>query len=138
MFEHKCDKCDLVIERGQGSRMYVVNDQGERKICPHPAEVSAIAQTLNIDKEDVAMWLSGKRDKLDKNTKELLSNRVGLSSKAICFDCATVFDIDLKRDERTCPKCHSKNIKPAPEAVGEQCPKCHEGTFRVNSTKSTT
>ncbi len=114
--------------------MYVEGDDGERKICPHPAEPSAISQILKINREDVIAWLTDKNAQINQQAKELLEERVGFNSKCVCFECVSAFDIDLKKDERKCPNCQSENLKSASEAVGEDCPKCHQGTIEAKGT----
>lgn len=116
--KYKCNECSFSLQSGWGGYMYVIDENGERKACPHPDEPYL-----------------------------LLKTRTGFNSYCICLDCFNQFDLDIgddekvesswkysygainKRDERYCPKCNSPNVKTVLEMIGELCPVCRKGTI---------
>jgi hypothetical protein len=123
--------------------MYVVNDEGERVICPHPCESITVERVLG-------KGLS----------RRVLDSRTGFESHCVCVDCLHQFEADLghlpellegagrlKRwhllswggvredhDERVCPRCGSATVRTARELVDQPCPSCKQGTFVEQST----
>jgi len=55
--------------------------------------------------------------------------RIGEWSHCLCFACLHVFDLDLHRDVKCCPKCGSLDVKSTRGAVGCRCPRCGKGTI---------
>lgn len=64
-------------------------------------------------------------DPIHKDYKYRL--RTGFNSHCICLNCLNQFDLDLKKDERQCPKCNPNEVYSELEMVGRECPKCHNG-----------
>jgi hypothetical protein len=132
--EFKCNKCDFSLPRGWGGYMYVLSENGERLVCPHPAEYSKIKQVLgHIPSE------------------EEIKQKTGFNSYCVCLDCLHQFELDLgknetanpwrenysaqtPRDKRQCPECHSTDVKTEYELIGEPCPKCRKGKIKKIST----
>lgn len=134
IFKYKCSKCRFRLPDGCGTGLYVVNDRGERIICPHPAEDRFVKEAL------------GER----ASSLEVVRERTGFISECVCLDCLHQFDADLgevgyspyegppekhkrrlkrEKDRRECPKCKSANVKTELEMVGQTCPKCKEGVI---------
>lgn len=125
--------------------MYVIDRNGARIPCPHPAENSTIRKVLG-----------------DGAPGEVIRERIGFNSFCMCLNCLFQCDLDLdlsderaasgqfwltimdeaevdageyqdwpKRlpDERRCPLCSSPDVKTVKELVGEPCPKCKKGAM---------
>jgi len=121
--------------------MYVIDKslwhRGKRICCPHPAERQKVYEVLG------------------KNaSQKLIEARTGYNSDCICQSCLKQFVLDIgddekaadswryhyrylglvehgfiiRRDERKCPYCKSKDVKTVMELVGQPCPKCNVGT----------
>jgi len=95
----------------------VIDDAGERIICPHPGERVTVALVLG-----------------ENASQELIEARTGFHSHCVCADCLHQFQLDVKRDERRCQHCNSRNIQTVRETVGKACPKCKEGTVEEIET----
>lgn len=110
-----CDHCEFELPGGWGGYCYVSAAGGERVVCPHPcaetvAEVTGLSYGEAMD-----------------------AGRVGFNSDCVCQDCLHQFNLDLKRDTRSCPKCASERMHSTLELVGQPCPKCKEGTIERGS-----
>ena len=116
---YNCTKCDLAFHKGFGGYTYVLDDQGKKVVAGHPVEHSIVSEVLGRE----VSW-----DKLHEE------ERVGFNSDCICKDCLEQFEMDVKKEERKCPKCKSGNVATAQELVGQPCPKCKEGTFESQYT----
>lgn len=100
--------------------MYVVDDQGNRIVCPHPVEMETVLGVLGEDAPS-----------------ELIKERTGFNSYWLCLDCLKKFEADLGggvlgnfrkgKDKRECPECKSSNVRTTLELVGEICPRCEKG-----------
>lgn len=131
LLEYKCYDCGFLA--GRNSYMYVIDENGDRVVCPHPSEVETIREVLKVKVVDEAAW-----------------KKVGFNADCICLDCKRKFQLDLgeykesedeydkiiyigkgARDERKCKYCGSKNVKAAAELVGESCPKCGRGRIEI-------
>jgi RNA polymerase subunit RPABC4/transcription elongation factor Spt4 len=97
--------------------MYVIDDQGNRVVCPHPGEFRKAHEVLG-----------------DNYSEEVVAERTGFNSHCLCLDCLTNSDLDMTRDRRECPNCHSQNISTILELVGKQCPKCNDGKIQASFT----
>ena len=133
MYDFKCNKCKFELDGGSGGYIYATGDKGERIVCAHPGEASAVARVLGIKREDIPgffPWLWDAKDATPK-VRELIEKRVGFNSFCICLDCLFEFDLDMKKDEKKCPKCKSENIKPIFELANKPCPKCKKGKIKM-------
>ena len=132
--EYKCDKCRFALPEGWGGYIYVIDDLGERIVCPHPAEDATIRQVLGDDESD-----------------EVIKERTGFNSHCVCLKCLRQFDLDLgdderanpwpqmcgaqfRRDERKCPHCESSRVRTAFEMIDQRCPKCKRGKIEMIDT----
>ena len=136
--EYKCNKCGFGLQPGWGYYFYVEDDNGDRVICPHPAERRYVEEVLG---SNISL--------------ELIRERTGFDSHCVCLDCLHQFRADLgesgwspyedvtipigarlrpEKDTRECPKCKSIKVKTIFESVGEACPKCKEGIMEQTWT----
>lgn len=126
--KYLCDQCGLALPSGWGGYLYVINDAGERIVCPHPGEGFTIAKVLGSDA-----------------SPETVRARIGFNSYCLCCDCLHQFEADIVdesrnvwrdyygtvvgRDPRRCPACGSSLVRTVWELVGRPCPKCETGTI---------
>ncbi len=120
--DYKCNLCGFSLPVGWGGYLYAENDQGERIICRHPSEQYTMREVLG----------ENDYDPIHKDYKCRL--RTGFNSHCICLNCLNQFDLDLKKDERQCPKCNSNDVHSELEMVGRECPKCHNGVIEEDWT----
>ena len=138
--DYKCTKCGFELRKGWGYHFYVEDDNGERILCPHPAEKQFVREVLGVTELVPAV----------------VERRTGFNSHCICLDCLHQFNADLgeggfspyeslenilksikedkprrrqQKDKRECPECRSKNVKTELEMVGQPCPMCKEGVI---------
>lgn len=95
----------------------MIDEHGERIICPHPGELVTVARVLG-----------------ENASQELIEARTGFHSDCVCADCLHQFQLDVRRDERKCQHCNSRNVHTAREMIGKVCPKCNEGTVEEIET----
>jgi len=125
IFEFRCDHCGFELPTGWGGYMYVVNDQGERIVCPHPCEDLTVREVLGPNA-----------------SRQLTRQRTGFNSYCVCLDCLHQCELDLgnegclffffvrqPRDLWSCPHCRSRKIRTVDELTGEPCPECQVGTI---------
>lgn len=149
IFKFKCNKCDFAFPEGWGHIIYVKDENGNKITCAHPGEEYDIAKVLKIDTKKVSDWLMSRafeaRKKFDwkkgfegyydnilsenNEINKLIIERTGLFYDCVCSDCLQQFGLDIKKEERKCPKCGSVNVKTAREMINQNCPKCKEGTI---------
>lgn len=142
--EYKCNECGFSLPSGWGGYTYVLDENGARILCPHPAESETVSRVLG---ESVGY--------------EAAAERVGFNSHCVCRSCLEQCDLDLDDwsalrgalwlrlgfgeeieadqslyedwptrvpDERRCPSCGSTDVRTVSEMVRERCPKCGIGT----------
>ncbi len=119
--------------------MYVKDDEDKKVICRHPVESYAIAKTLKISEHDARAWLMGAYNKIPERiipeeTIKLINERTGFDSDCLCSDCLSQFRIDVKKEEKKCPRCSSLNVKTQEEMINQPCPKCKEGRIQAIDT----
>lgn len=143
--EYKCNKCGFTLPRGWGGYMYVMDEDGKRLPCPHPAESSKIAAVLGLKEGKVGICYQSKggfyasvsrllsKQEAQKILK-LFNKRIGFNSHCICLKCLVQFELDINKDKRKCPICGSKNIKTELELIGQPCPKCKKGIMEEVKT----
>ena len=115
---YHCSRCDFALPSGWGSYMYVIDDLGNRIVCPHPGEGFIVACVLGPDA-----------------SRDLVKERTGHNSHCVCRACLCQFGADLicrhgddrGRDPRVCPQCGSEDVRTVEELVGRRCPKCKVG-----------
>jgi len=118
--------------------MYVLDDTGQRVICPHPGEYFVAGLVLGFSRDEAAAahlhvdlvkkwwWSPRKRREFEERVKLLISH-TGFLTDMVCCDCQSEFSIDLTRDVRECPTCHSTNVFSVTKMPGKQCPACKLG-----------
>ncbi len=133
-YNYECDRCEFSIPTSWGGHTYVIDDEGNRVVCPHPGEMYTIQKVLGPD-----------------ITKDMIRDRTGFNSDCVCLDCLNFMELDLTsedrqfwyksmvvvsepRDERKCTKCGSENVKTADELVEDLCPNCKDGTIEKRDT----
>jgi hypothetical protein len=132
--------------------MYVVDDNGQRLVCPHPGEYHTVIKVLGVETllakreerySNFIRWLrrllglsSGSNlfrsmimARGDENDPlyDLIHQRTGFNSYCLCLDCLQQFKLDIEKDNRICPVCASNRVKTEEELVGSECPKCGKG-----------
>ncbi len=117
LYEFRCNLCGFSLPTGFGGDLYVSDPAGQRIPCPHPGEFSTIEKILGPNP-----------------SRELVQERTGFLSDAVCQSCLAQFGIDLERDRRRCSQCGSDNVATIEEAVGKRCPKCRKGTIEQIDT----
>ena len=115
----RCSRCRFSLPSGWGGIRYVTDENGQKIICPHPGDFFQIYEVLG-----------------ESASGELVDQRTGFNSDCLCLDCLAKFQIDLKREQRICPKCRSNHVNSVKELVGEPCPKCKDGTVQEIETGS--
>lgn len=141
---YSCSNCDFSLGSWE-SIIYVIKDNGERVICPHPFEYLHASIILIQDGHPLGCLSPGAFDKnptfIGGNTKAyniveneltieekmFVRSRTGSMTDCICLDCLINSKFDIARDIRLCNKCGSKNVKTLLEMIGQTCPKCHSG-----------
>ena len=118
--DFRCNKCKFSLPSGWGGYTYVQDDNGERIICPHPAESQTIAEVLGLKENEI--FPPG-----NEEIRMLLKERTGFASNCLCLNCLKTFELDLAKHERRCPECDSYNVRAALEMIGQKCPKCNWG-----------
>jgi len=140
----ECPECGYRLP-GSNSLIYVTDKSGNRIECGHPGEGYSIWRILRTELN----WLQQKlhsnpsnmlghehfKVKLSiiqrmlgfKNICELVDERTGVLYNFICTDCSDTFKLDIQRDVKTCPSCHSALIEHTHDMVGNTCPKCKSG-----------
>lgn len=108
-----CDRCDYRPHANFGDVMYVLDNDNNRVICPHPREFKKVYEVLggNASEEEIS-----------QNTGDL--------SDCVCVECLTIVQLDLKRDESLCNNCGSKQVVSLANLRGRMCPKCRKGTIQ--------
>ena len=117
MYKYRCTHCELSFPWGWGSYMYVKNSRGEKVVCPHPAEMGAVYEALGKDAPD-----------------ELIREMTGHNSYCLCLSCLSQFEMDVDKEPRSCPSCHSNQVRAVLELVDGVCPKCKAGTIVEEDT----
>ncbi|MFA5181455.1 MAG: hypothetical protein WC405_09070 [Syntrophales bacterium] len=105
-----------------------------------------------INPPKLAWWWSRKRKvhfeeqraQMDE-FKSLIQSRAGYNSFCVCHDCLAHIELDLgdaeesdkswrkyyesllRKDERLCPHCGSRNVRTVMEMIGHICPHCKKG-----------
>ncbi len=131
---YRCTRCDLFFPNGQGGHMYVLDDAGNRVVCPHPGEEARVAHVLGVKERTLRCPFGAEASRGSKrhNSVEvfrLALSRTGFVSDCICRECLARFGLDLRKDERRCPECSSPEVVAVADLVGRACPKCREGTI---------
>lgn len=111
-----CNECDFELPSGWGGYMYAVDDVGNRRVCPHPCEFSAVVEITGLEMSEAES-----------------AGRTGYASHCVCLACVEQFDLDLERDERVCPKCSAQQVRSSEELIGESCPRCQVGLIEEGS-----
>ena len=117
IYNYRCTRCELSLPQGWGSYMYVKNSLGEKVVCVHPVEMDIIYDVLGKDASD-----------------ELIQEMTGQNSYCLCLSCLSQFEMDVDKEPRSCPGCHSSQVKAVLELVGGMCPKCKGGTIVKEDT----
>lgn len=112
-----CRKCGFELSSGRGGYLYVLDDYGNRVMCPHPGEELTLKEVLG-----------------ENPPLEVFEARRGFNAHSVCLNCLEKFDMDPDWDERICSRCGSTDIKTARELVGKPCPRCKEGIFEEINT----
>lgn len=136
---YECDSCKGLFHHGWGGHDYVIAENGERIVCPHPQEYQTIKKVLDLDNEEKFpkpkfWWSKKKKTALRESIDKFVKERTGFHSFCVCLDCKTGNDLDLKKDKRICPMCNSANIKSILELVGDVCPVCGNGNIIERDT----
>ncbi len=97
--------------------MYVKNSHGEKIVCPHPAEMGVVYEVLGKDASD-----------------ELIRETTGHNSYCLCLSCLSQFELDVDKQMRNCPSCHSNWVRTVLELVDDICPQCNIGTIMEEDT----
>lgn len=114
---YECNSCDFHMPSGWGSRVYAVNEEGDRVICPHPGEWRHVRDVTGLYIYDA-----------------ITRGKVGSLHPCVCTNCLHQFELDFKNDEQACPECSSPSIRSELELVGEVCPQCGVGEFTQVNT----
>ena len=117
IYNYRCTHCNLSLPPGWGSYMYVKNSHGEKVVCPHPVEMDVAYAMIGEDASD-----------------ELIREMTGQNSYCLCLSCLNQFEMDVDKEPRSCPGCHSSQVKAVLELVGGMCPKCKGGTIVKEDT----
>lgn len=131
LYFSKCTKCDFETSVSSGGHIYVLDESGNKVVCPHPIEYHTIANILKISKEDAVAWLQRNYEKISEETRKKIDHGVGINLQHICMDCYSESFLDRKRDEMKCNKCGSSNIKYIEDLTSQTCPKCKEGIIEI-------
>ena len=107
-----CDHCGLIPVEANARRMYVVDDAGDRRICPHPLEYATVEKHLGANVSD-----------------QILRERTGHLEEYFCSNCFHAVAIDPDRDSLSCSKCSKGSLRRGIEFAGETCPRCRQGTI---------
>lgn len=129
--------------------IYVTDSNGQRLICPHPCEGNTIWEILSKELN----WLQRLTHKIPSSmigikrrrtfVQKLLGytdlgvlfdTRTGTLVNLMCFDCNSIFKLDLKRDSRVCPTCNSYRVVETTDLTGKPCPKCKEAIITAKDT----
>ena len=132
IWEFMCRNCAFSLPPGWGGYLYVKNDKGEKIACAHPQECKTVAEVLGIERDSVShlFWVPLP----DAAPMDLLRERVGFDSYCVCVTCLNQFNLDLEKEDRECPRCHSKDVRAELELVGQPCPRCKTGTIEEIET----
>ncbi|MFC1490632.1 hypothetical protein ACFL6K_05425 [Candidatus Latescibacterota bacterium] len=101
---------------------------------PEDIAQSILSSWVPLTLRDI-IWIMEERHYLYKGSalvklfNDYRDERTGGIRNCVCYDCTEQFDIDIERDEKTCPKCGSSHIKTVRELVGMTCPQCKAGTI---------
>lgn len=109
---YECTRCDFHMPSGWGSRVYAVNEDGDRVVCPHPGEWRHVKDMTGLNIYDA-----------------ITQQKVGSLYPCVCTDCLSQFELDFKNDEQACPVCSSRSVRSELDLVGEVCPQCCTGAF---------
>jgi predicted Zn-ribbon and HTH transcriptional regulator len=120
LYEIKCNKCGHLFQSGSGGYLYVVDQEGVRRVLPHPVEISHLSEILGIDRMKAEEMLSAMND-----------HRLGYNSEIYCLNCRDYFHLDTKKDEMICPSCKSQKIIRTMDLAGKSCPICKEGIIEA-------
>ena len=115
--EFKCRKCGFTLPSGWGGSLYIIDDNGNRIIPPHPSEFRTVKEILGENAQ-----------------REVVKARTGFNSDTLCLNCFKKFKMDTEWDERKCPKCRSINVKATHELIGGPCPRCRVGIIEEIET----
>jgi len=50
IYRFECNNCEFAFPSGWGSCQYVIDDDGNRIICPHPSEYYQAVETIGVEK----------------------------------------------------------------------------------------
>jgi hypothetical protein len=67
-------------------------------------------------------------------TDELIREMTGHNSDCLCLSCLSQFEMDVDKEQRSCPGCQSNQVSAVRELVGGVCPKCKAGTIVEEDT----
>lgn len=147
--DYRCDRCGFSLPTGWGGTEYVIDELGERIVCPHPAEqakaISVISKSIPDFPEQlrqtrtrfyrqhfqVQTWLARLQHRDPPvNPWTILDERMGFNSDVVCRHCLEQFELDVKRDSRNCPKCGGLDVRTVGELINGACPDCWLGVIR--------
>lgn len=117
IYNYRCTNCNLSFPQGWGGYMYVKNSYGEKIVCMHPVEMDIVYEVLGKDASD-----------------ELIHTMTGQNSDCICLSCLSQFEMDVDKEKRDCPICHSNQVSAVLELVQGQCPACKVGIIVQEDT----
>jgi hypothetical protein len=60
---------------------------------------------------------------------ELISQMTGQNYDCLCLSCLSQFEIDIDKEIRDCPSCHSNQVRTVLELTDRVCPTCKVGTI---------
>ncbi len=141
--KYKCNKCSFSLPEGWGGYAYIENNENKRIPIPHPGEMRVFFEPTRTS--IFGNIKPGKRRKgIDTTT--------GFNSDCLCLDCLKRLELDIgdaedskeswrysygavmRKDERKCIYCNSKNVKTVFELIGKPCPKCEKGLIEEIET----
>ena len=108
-----CDHCDFRTDETGGGYLYTVSD-GKEVILSHPAEEKILKRATGLE------WIEARENGLLREKRLCL-----------CYGCSATFYLDIDRNMKTCPECHSAEVRTFVGAVEESCPACGEGVLKL-------